>query len=153
MISDKIKVPVCRQLLKGWPRSTQRDAQNASTVLKTLNLSKENNIFLTDLTNEGFSDDVVLVSADPLPMYQLRIKYTNENRELNLNFPGTKTILDIQNDVYAVLKVPVRFQRWTGWPEYSSNTTKLSETGFPPVQTLELTRISNESNSNNNRDV
>lgn len=77
--------------------------------------------------------------------YQLRIKYTNEDRYLNLNFPATKTVLEIKNDLYAVLKVPVRFQQWKGWPENVSNTAKLSEIGIEPIHNLELTRIDNDS--------
>lgn len=120
-------------------------------MLKSLNLSKENNIFLTDMTMDGLSDDVVIVSADPFTMYQLRIRYTNEDREMHLNFPASKTILDIKNDMHAVLKVPVRHQVWTGWPPNSNNTTKLSETGFNAVHMLQVTRIDTENNFN--RDV
>lgn len=93
----------------------------------------------------------MFVPADPLPMYQLRIRYTNENKDLNLNFPASKTLLDIKNDIYAVLKVPVRYQNWTGWPADSSNATKLSETGISAIHSLQLTR--NDSDNNFNRDV
>lgn len=147
-ISLKTSVPVCRQQLKGWHKPTHREALIDSTVLSSLKLSKENNIFLTDLTHEGFSDDVVFVSADPPTMYQLRIRYTNENRELNLNFPASRTLLEIKNDIYSVLKVPVRHQVWTGWPENSSNATKLSETGINPVHSLQLSRLEVENNFN-----
>lgn len=79
--------------------------------------------------------------------YQLRIYYTNEDRYLNLNFPATKTLIDIKNDLNAVLKIPVRFQRWEGWPEKVSATTKLSEMGIEQIHTLQLTCINNESSS------
>lgn len=116
-----------------------------------MNISKENNLFLTDLTDEGYLDDVVFVPADPLPMYQLRIRYTTENKDLNLNFAASKTLLDIKNDIHAVLKVPVRYQNWTGWPAESTNATKLSETGISAIHSLQLTRI--DSDTNYNRDV
>lgn len=151
-ISLKTSVPVCRQIIKGWHKPTHKEAQIDTTQLKSLNLSKENNVFLTDMTQDGFSDDVVFVSADPSPMYQLRIRYTNENKELNLNFAASKTLLDIKNDMYAVLKVPVRYQIWTGWPESATNSTKLSETGISPIHSLQLTRIETD-NNNFNRDV
>lgn len=79
-----------------------------------------------------------------MDVYQLRIKYINEDRYLNLNFPATKTIIDIKNDLYAVLKVPVRFQHWKGWPENVPCTAKLCEIGIEPIHMLELTRIDNE---------
>jgi FAS-associated factor 1 len=115
-------------------------------------VSKENNIFLTDMTDDGLSDDVVFVSAEPPPMYQLRILYTNEDRTLNLNFASSKTIIEIKNDIYAVLKVPVRHQVWVGWPQNSSNDTMLSDTGINAIHALQLTSSDMDSN-NTNRDV
>lgn len=48
---------MCRQLLKGWPHTTDKEAQKHGTVLRNLNLSRENNLFLTDLSDEGCVDD------------------------------------------------------------------------------------------------
>lgn len=103
------------------------------------------------MTHEGFSDDVVFVSADPPTTFQLRIRVTtqNEDKTLNLNFPASKTVLDIKNDIYAVTKIPARYQQWTGWPEGTEDRTKLSETGINPVHSLTLVRKSTENNSNN----
>jgi len=152
IIMEFTNIPVCRQQLKGIGRNSQ-SAHIGATVLKSLKLPKENNIFLTDLSAEGLMDDAIVVPETPPAMYQLRVQYTNEERELVLNFPGSRTILDIKNDVHAVLKVPVRFQRWVGWPADSDNTTKLSETGFEAVHSLQLTRDTERtlgSNSSNN---
>lgn len=93
---------------------------------------------------------MIIVSADPFQTYQLRIRYVEENKELNLNFPGSKTILEIKTDIYAVLKVPVRFQKWIGWPENSTNDTKLSETGFNAIHSLQLSRMDSDNNFNAN---
>lgn len=149
-IAEKTSIPVCRQLIKGWPKPRHKEAQVDSTVLKTLLLARENNVFLTDLTLEGLSDDVVFVSAEPPPMFQLRILYTNDNKELNLNFPASKTLLEIKNDIYAVLKVPVRHQVWVGWPDNAHNAMKLSEIGLPAIHNLTL---SGPVENNFNRDV
>lgn len=78
----------------------------------------------------GFTDEIFGNASsqnEPISIYQLRIKFTNEDRTLNLNFPATKTIIDIKNDLYAVLKVPVRFQQWKGWPDNVPCTTKLGK--------------------------
>lgn len=122
-----------------------------SLVLKSLNTSRENNVFLSDMTHEGFSEDVVFVSADPPSSYQLRIRISspNEEKTLHLNFLASKTILDIKNDIYAVTKIPARNQQWTGWPEGSEDRTKLSESGINPVHLLTLTRKTAENNLNN----
>jgi hypothetical protein len=50
-------IPICRQLIKGWLQPTQKEAQLGTTMLKNLNLSRENNLFLTDLSDEGCTDD------------------------------------------------------------------------------------------------
>lgn len=50
---DKTAVPVCRQLLKGWPTTIVNQIQNGNTSLKSLKLPDENNLELTDITNEG----------------------------------------------------------------------------------------------------
>lgn len=92
----------------------------------------------------GVIDDDIFAVPNDVMTYQLRIKYTNEDRYLNLNFPATKTILDIKSDLHAVLKVPVRFQQWKGWPENVLGTAKLSEIGIEPIHNLELTRIDND---------
>ena len=94
----------------------------------------------------GISDDVFgsLATQNETSVYQLRIKYTNEDRYLNLNFPATKTIIEIKNDLYAVLKIPVRFQQWKGWPENVPGTSKLDEIGIEHIHMLELTRIDTE---------
>lgn len=88
------------------------------------------------------------MSSDPPPLsYQLNIHLTDENRTLSLNFPSTKTVLEIKTDIYAVTRIPVRHQIWSGWPEYSNNSKKLSEIGISPVHRLEL--ISTENGASN----
>lgn len=51
-------VQVCRQALKGWADNVQRNAQRANTVLKTLHLEKQTDIILTDLSDEGYLNDM-----------------------------------------------------------------------------------------------
>lgn len=168
MILTKTSVPACRQNLHGWPSLAWKSAQENSTRLQSMNLPIEVNLELNDMSLEGnawtffcfwqwrkfkhhlflgFSDDVLgsLQPQQPTETFQLRIKYTNENRTLTLNFPATKSVLDIKNDLYAVLKVPVRFQQWKGWPDTSTNTSKLSEIFQTPIVNLELTRITENS--------
>lgn len=40
---------MCRQQLQGWSPAAQRDVQNGATILTNMDLSRDNNIFLTDL--------------------------------------------------------------------------------------------------------
>ncbi len=159
MINNKLSVPVCRQVLNGWPNSAKKDAQKGSTKLKSLNLPDDVVLELNDLTDEGnwasgakekfkriflflgTVDDIFTTSPQKPETFQLRINYINECRTLTLNFPASKTVLDIKNDLYALLKIPVRFQKWIGWPANVSNTSKLGDILSEPILNLELTRI------------
>lgn len=135
-------MPVCRQQLKGWSLPTQREAQCGTIVLRTLKLNRDNNLFLTDLSEEGFVDDndVVFVPTEP-PSYQLHVTVVSENnRIIPLNFPGTKTILEVKSDVYTVTSIPVRHQIWVGWPSHVINSTKLMDAGIDANHFLELKR-------------
>lgn len=147
-IMKRSAVPICRQKIKGLANSSAKDLKNDSIVLESLHLPIENNLELFDLSLEGFEDDVSLAtSSSENSNYQLRIFYTNENRYLNLNFPATKTLIDIKNDLTAVLKIPVRFQKWEGWPTNASNSSRLGEMGIGQIHSLQLTFINNESSS------
>lgn len=154
------------------PISPINDFQNDSTILKSLNLQSSNVIELNDLSLEGnrvfiklyvvtanndfifvgFVHDNAIASGSSLNLdagnvHQLRIFFSNEDRYLNLNFPSFKTILDIKNDLNAVLKIPVRFQVWEGWPDNSTNESKLSEIEIKDVHFLKLTSTHSENNS------
>lgn len=137
-IFAKTNVPVCRQALKGWEPGKQRDVQNSSTVLKSLNIGSEVNLILTDLTVEGFVGD------DPLSaqkqMFTLHINVQPEGEMHLLKFPGHQNILSIKTDVYTITNIPVRHQVWSGWPNNVTNTTTLAESGVEKEHNLVLRR-------------
>lgn len=112
-IEIRTEVPICRQLIKGWPKFISSPSD--STTLNNLTSSKENNVFLTDLTHEGFDEDVMIVETTTPPVapsvYQLRIHNTSEGKHYDLNFPPTKTLQEIKQDVYAITRIPARHQR------------------------------------------
>lgn len=147
-IATRTEIPICRQQIKGWSKFVVNPSD--SSPLRNLNVSKENNIFLTDLSAEGLLDDEVMIVEPPPPptMFQLRIHLMADGKEFDLNFPPTKTILDIKNDMHAITRIPVRHQKWIGWPENLSNSTKLSDTGIGAVHNLTLSRFDTENNFN-----
>lgn len=147
-IAKRTEIPICRQLIKGWSKFVVNPSD--SSPLRNLNVSRENNIFLTDLSLEGLLDDEVMIVDPPPPpsQFQLRIHIVADDRSFDLNFSPTKTIQDIKNDMYAITRIPVRHQKWIGWPENSSNSTKLSDTGIGAVHNLTLSRYDTENNMN-----
>uniref|UniRef100_A0AAG5DBR7 UBX domain-containing protein n=1 Tax=Anopheles atroparvus TaxID=41427 RepID=A0AAG5DBR7_ANOAO len=157
-IFSKTNVPVCRQALKGWEPGKQKDTANLSTPLKALSIdgSKEFNLVLNDLTEEGFVGEA---SMDVLPnlnqlTYTLHIHIEPENKLLKLNFPAQQDILSIKNSVYTVTDIPVRHQVWSGWPSNVSNHTTLAESGVGIDHNLLLKRADESAakvtNNNNN---
>ncbi|XP_058055026.1 FAS-associated factor 1 isoform X2 [Anopheles bellator] len=156
-IFDKTNVPVCRQALKGWEPGKQKDTQNLSTPLKSLNIvGKEFNLILNDLTEEGFvgegGDALAVLNQQT---YTLHINVQPENRLLKLNFPGQQNVLAIKSAVYTVTDIPVRHQVWSGWPSDVTNAMTLAESGVGLEHNLVLnrsddsaTKITNNNNNN-----
>ncbi|XP_055610523.1 FAS-associated factor 1 isoform X2 [Uranotaenia lowii] len=148
-ICEKTGVPVCRQALKGWQPGKQ-EVQNSSTVLKSLNIGKEVNLLLTDMTVEGFVGD-----SDPLSSqrqnFTLHINVqSGEGNMLMLSFPGSQTILSVKTDVYTITDIPVRHQVWSGWPTNVTNSTTLAESGIEQQHNLVLKRADDTKITNNN---
>lgn len=75
----------------------------------------------------------------------------NENQMIPLNFPGTKTILEVKIDLHAITNIPVRHQKWSGWPANTNNSTPLSDAGIGFNHNLELSRDENENKISNNK--
>nr|WEV88804.1 CASPAR [Ochlerotatus fluviatilis] len=151
-ICEKTAVPVCRQALKGWEPGKQKDLQNSSTVLKSLNIGKEVNLILTDMTGEGFLGDSDPVSQNRLN-YTLHINVQPEGNLLELKFPGHQNILSIKTDVYTITDIPVRHQVWFGWPNNVTNTTTLAESGVEREHNLVLKRADETTKITNNNNT
>lgn len=136
-IMDVTQIPVCRQILSGW-RPHDRPCVN-STVLHTLNVARENDLILTDMSAEGYDDDAsVQRHIEP---FTLNIRRLPEDTELTLNFPGHLKIQQIKLDVYNITDINVRHQEWTGWPSNVTNETTLAQTGIERVHNLTLRSI------------
>lgn len=151
-ISEKTAVPVCRQALKGLEPGKQKDLQNSSTVLKSLNIGKEVNLKLTDMTGEGFLGDTDPVSQNRLN-YTLHINVQPEGNFLELKFPGNQNILSIKTDVYTITDIPVRHQVWFGWPNNVTNITTLAESGVEREHNLVLKRAEEAAKITNNNNT
>lgn len=131
---DVTAIPVCRQALAGWMVQEQQ-CTNAS-ILHTLNVARENELILTDLSVEGFTDDVAL--RRQTDTFTLKITRQPENTEFQLNFPGQQTLIAIKTDIYTITDIPVRHQEWTGWPPNMNNNTTLAQSGIPLEHSLVL---------------
>lgn len=152
-ICEKTAVPVCRQALKGWEPGKQKELQNSSTVLKSLNIGKEVNLVLSDMTGEGFMADADPLSSQNRQNYTLHINVQPEGNLLELKFPGHQNILSIKTDVYTITDIPVRHQQWFGWPNNVTNSTTLAESGVEREHNLVLKRADEGAKITNNNNA
>lgn len=152
-ICEKTAVPVCRQALKGWELGKQKDLQNSSTMLKSLNIGKEVNLILSDMTGEGFLGDTDPLSSQNRLNYTLHINVQPEGNLLELKFPGHQNILSIKTDVYSITDIPVRHQVWFGWPNNVTNTMTLAESGVEREHNLVLKRADEGAKITNNNNT
>ncbi|KAJ8305447.1 hypothetical protein KUTeg_015992 [Tegillarca granosa] len=116
LLQDELGIPVGKQELRGWAKSKVDDKK----ILKDLHLPLENNLFL--LTPEIPSPTVVKPSSAMESLtrnYMLQINYrkNGETQEYGLNFPGSKTIREVKDDIFALTNIAPRHQIWSGWPE------------------------------------
>ena len=49
-------------------------------------------------------------------MYKLNIFDETHHQHHIVNFPGTKSLLEVKIDVSDLTNIPVRHQFWSGWP-------------------------------------
>ncbi|CAN8004083.1 unnamed protein product [Ixodes hexagonus] len=132
-IHQEIGLAPCRQVIQGWA-----------------NVSDEMPVSLLELPPDG----VLHVSSLELPdssssatatePLQVRLNITDETTrgQYSINFPSTKTFLEVKQDVSDLTSIPVRHQRWTGWPQglLRDHATLASICGDEPVLQLTVRR-------------
>ncbi|KAL0127510.1 hypothetical protein PUN28_003057 [Cardiocondyla obscurior] len=109
----KTSVSPCQQSLRGW----MKEPATPNTVLQTLDLPRENTLFLTSTSQDSdVANETISLSDRMIQSYTLNIKDEVHNKTYKLQFPGTRTVLEVKTDVYSLIDVPVRNQQWKGWP-------------------------------------
>lgn len=73
--------------------------------------------------------------------YILKIRDENADKNYTLNYPGTKTILDVKVDLHSLTNIQVRNQMWSGWPPNIDDQTVLALSGIK----YEIDKLSNSS--------
>lgn len=140
-IYDVTLIPVCRQSWTAWVQSSEN--YNDTTPLHAMNLSDENELIVNDIKDLGDNDIGIVDDAqiDRLTRtFTLNILLGNPTNStpLQLNFPGTRSIADVKNDVYSVTSIAVRHQQWHGWPTGVTDDTAIALTGIPFEHNLVL---------------
>ncbi|KAF4525991.1 hypothetical protein B566_EDAN000783, partial [Ephemera danica] len=115
LVEAKVKIPACRLDLQGWRRAPGPDA----TELSTLHLPRTTALVVVvkDPSPDGASaSDECKMSERLAQNFTLNIKDETHQRNYNLKFPGTHSVLKVKQDLFEVTDIPVRHQKWTGWP-------------------------------------
>lgn len=130
VLHDRLGVAPCRQLLSSWARMPQYERR----PLHELSLPTDNSLQLMVKTGTdmGVTADEDSKTTERLTgTYNLSIN--DGTKSFNVQYPGTKTILDVKTGVFSCTDIPVRNQAWTGWPPNIDDKTMLalSGIGFP----------------------
>lgn len=155
-VQEKTSIQMCRQALKGWKQEVQKEAQMNNTVLSSLNLGRVEDLFLTDMSTEGFVGDSNGVQALQANLrdnqtFTLKITMKATGEEKVLKFPGRHTIIGVQTDLYTVTDIPVRHQKWTGWPTGVQNSMTLAESGIELEHNFTLERAVDSRKEHNSK--
>lgn len=133
----ELGVPPCRQELCGWRQNHITD----DTILSSLQLPQRTELFLIAPDHVNITPNSTDMSSfgDRLDAkYKLHIIDTTNNKEYDLQFPGSKTVLEVKSGLRDITNIPVRFQHWVGWPDsVKDDSTKLASLDIPN-QALEL---------------
>ncbi|XP_073449665.1 FAS-associated factor 1 isoform X1 [Aquarana catesbeiana] len=120
ILENELQVPASKMLLKGWKSGDVED----TTVLRTLHLPKNNNLYVLtpELPLPSLPSQSSSQQEDSLKQnFMLIITHREVQREYNLQFSGSCTIQEVKRNVYDLTSIPVRHQVWEGWPPSAQN--------------------------------
>ncbi|KAJ4448215.1 hypothetical protein ANN_10229 [Periplaneta americana] len=119
MVTAQLGIPICQQDFEGWKHYPSSD----STILASLNLPRENVLFLTipDMRDGELSTEESNIAERLTQSYTLNVHDESQQKNYSLKFLGSKTVLEVKTDVYTLTDIPVRHQVWTGWPAQMKN--------------------------------
>ncbi|XP_069498321.1 FAS-associated factor 1 [Ambystoma mexicanum] len=129
ILENELKIPAAKMQLKGWKSGDVED----STVLRTLHLPKNNNLYVLtpDLPPSSLSSHSSALQESLNQNFMLIITHREVQREYNLNFSGSSTIQEVKRNVYDLTSIPVRHQLWEGWPPSATDdSTTLAASGL-----------------------
>ncbi|XP_078048361.1 fas associated factor casp isoform X2 [Augochlora pura] len=139
LIWERTKIPKCEQHLRGW----KKVPESLSTPLHTLDLPKENTLYMSTLLDFMTDDDKSKCAERMTQTYTLNIKDETHNEMYHLKFGGSSTVLDVKSGIDALINVPIRNQQWKGWPSTVKNDSiMLAQTGISyPEHDLSVTEL------------
>ncbi|XP_067002925.1 FAS-associated factor 1 [Anabrus simplex] len=140
LLFAQVGIAPCQQKLQGWRQCPKSD----STTLASLNLPKENILFLLvpDFEDGHLSTEESKIAERLSQTYTLNVRDETNKKTYSLKFLGSKTVLEVKTDVYTLTDIPVRHQIWGGWPQLDSDKTTLACSGINhPVHELSVRRV------------
>ncbi|KAM8890586.1 FAS-associated factor 1 [Synchiropus picturatus] len=119
LLETELGVPVSKMQLKGWKGGDVSD----SMVLRSLHLPKNISLYVLtpDIAPAASTSKNSAHSESLNQNYLLVISHHEAQREYSLNFPGSRTIQEVKRNISDLTNIPVRHQRWEGWPASASD--------------------------------
>ncbi|XP_068095161.1 FAS-associated factor 1 [Hyperolius riggenbachi] len=119
ILENELQVPASKMLLKGWKSGDVED----STVLRSLHLPKNNNLYVLtpDLPLPAMAGQSSSHQESLKQNYMLIITHREVQRDYSLQFSGSCTIQEVKRNIYDLTSIPVRHQVWEGWPPSAQN--------------------------------
>lgn len=157
LIFHRFNVAPALQLLTGW------DVPNTSdeAAVKTLGISREVTLLLASLAvendgsaNNGGEGSPSAPPAENITNHVLNVSYESNNgpKSHKLTFPGSRTVLQVKNDIYSLTDIPARHQVWTGWPDGVNDKTLLCEANLNnPEHILSVSRSAEAASSSRSK--
>ncbi|XP_053325817.1 FAS-associated factor 1 [Spea bombifrons] len=139
ILENELQIPASKMLLKGWKSGEVED----STVLRSLHLPKNNNLYVLtpELPVPSMSSQSCTLPESLNQTYLLIISHREVQREYNLHFSGSCTIQEVKRNVYDLTSIPVRHQVWEGWPPAAADSMTLVSSGISyPCHRLTVAR-------------
>lgn len=104
LIAQETCIPPCQQSLLGWDHITDEMPFVASE------LAPGGSLHLRTLTEPA-------TTSSRENQLRLHVQDETTGSEYTINLPGSKTFLELKQDVSDLTSIPVRHQRWRGWPD------------------------------------
>ncbi|KAM9326151.1 FAS-associated factor 1 [Gastrophryne carolinensis] len=138
ILENELQIPASKMLLKGWKSGDVED----STVLRSLHLPKNNNLYVLtpDLPLPSMSSQNSSQQESLNQNYMLIINHREVQREYNLQFSGSCTIQEVSEQSFYLISFVSQEHLWFPLPSLRTAMTLASAGLNFPCHRLSVSR-------------
>ncbi|CAB3362571.1 Hypothetical predicted protein [Cloeon dipterum] len=140
LVGSKFSLPWCRIDLQGWRRPPASDKITFGDLRCPVFVPLVVVVLDPSPDTASASDETNLIER-LTQTFTLNITCETTKKSYNLKFPGSRTIGEVKHDIFEVTDIPVRYQKWSGWPSSVTDRVTLACSGVVyPEHNLTLCR-------------